>query len=522
VGPANTNSAGHALAMSSGVLMSVLQSVADGVIVTDSEGRIEFLNRAAERLIGTVCADAVGWPLHEVLRLEERQGRSLKGDLVELAILSEAPVALGSDLILNTNSGPPKQVEGEVCVRNTGGMVTGAVVTFRDVTARNMDEARKREEQKMRAVGQLAGAVAHSVNNLLTVIVGSSEAADELCQHLEPLRAPNAEIRRASGEIAAITRQLIALSGRELLIPEVTNLNRLIEKLRLKLTNILPPGIELTISLQPNLGPVLLDPSQMEQALLDLVGYCRDRMPGGGVIEVAAANIISGENQRSRHLRRFVELAVKDEGPSLRHVPLEQLFEPTWTREPGRPSGLGLFTVRSVVNAAKGYLSVESEADLGAKFVLRLLQAEEEEQDGSTSSADVLESEHPTILLVEDDDGIRILLRNSLEKQNYRVLEARDGAEAMLQAELHEDPIDLLITDVVMPVMGGPALARELVKTRAGLKVLLISGCSDDVSEVRQLVVSGAHFVQKPFSQRELMDRVSSLLSGGDVPPITR
>ncbi len=460
---------------------------------------------------------AEGRPLHEVLRLEESDGRPVKGKLVELATVSETPVALGRDLVLTPHSGTSKQVEGEICVRSSGGAITGSVITFRDVTARNWDELQRRVQQTMRAVGQLAGAIAHDLNNQLTVIVGHSEKIDELYSNLPSLRESIAEIQQAAAQIAIVTRQLLTLSRREVLSPKATNLNMLLEQIKPEIESQLPSNIEFAISLESNLGTVIVDPAPMTQAILDLVGYCRDRLPAGGKIEVATANVIVDRNYRARHLSRYIELTVRDNGLSLKGVAAEKLFEPTWAQEPGRPSGLSLFTIRNVVNAANGHLSVESDGGAGAKFVVRLPESNEELSGSAPPAVSVTMPGHPTILLVEDDDAIRILLRNSLEKTGYRVIEARDGAEAIFQAELHEDPIHLLITDVVMPVMGGPALARNLAQTHPGIRLLLISGCPEELVDVQQLVDNGAHFVQKPFTQRRLLACVEAILNAEKV-----
>ncbi|MBN9662649.1 MAG: response regulator [Acidobacteria bacterium] len=505
-------------AMTAARLASTLQSAGDGIIVTDSLGRVEFLNRVAEHLVGLDSATARGRGLHEVLCLEESDGHPVKGDLVELAIVSEEPVTLGKDLVLRPHTGKPRQVEGEICVCSGGASPGGAVVTFRDVTARNQDELRRREEQKMRAIGQLAGSVAHELNGLLTEIVGQSEAMEDACAEQPRLKARLGEIRRAAGKIGTITRQLLSLSGRAVLFPETVNLNALLGGIREKLDGVLPPGIKLTMSLEPHLGAVAVDAKQTEQALMDLIGYCRDRMPAGGRLQVATANLILDENNRAQYCRRYAKLTVKDEGPSLRGVPAEKLFEPAWALGHSKPSGLGLFAVRSVVNAVKGHFSVESEGETGVVFVMLIPQLEEEEAPAVPTPAAVKQSGYrPTILLVEDDDGIRVLLHNSLEKRGYRVIEARDGVEGVLQAELCEDPIDLLITDVVMPVMDGPALALALTKTRPNLKLLLISGCPEDLVGTQQLINRGAHFAQKPFSQRELLARVDLILSADDI-----
>jgi two-component system cell cycle sensor histidine kinase/response regulator CckA len=498
------------------LLTTTLQSVGDGVIVTDVQGRVEFLNFAAERLTGIDSAAAEGRELHEVLPLEEKHGGAVRDNLIDLAVISEATLSLGKDLLLAPPGKAAKQIEGEISVRTTAGQATGTVVTFRDVTNRNWEEVKKREEQKMRAVGQLAGVVAHDLNNLLTVVFGQSEAIEDLAAELPEVCARTAEIQRAASAIAALSRQLLTLSRREVLVPVPVNLNRFLEDAKPKIQKLGLDDIEFVLSLDHTAGNVLLDIAQLEQAILDLVRHARDRMVTGGKLEICTKNIMVDGNSRASHLQRYVQLTVRDSGPSLRGSAVEELLEPSWNRQPGRPSGLGLFTVRNLVSSANGHLSLESEETMGASLVLLFpeLQAEAEEPAHTPVVIGVTaKRDRPvTLLLVEDDDGIRILLRNSFEKKGYAVIEARDGEEALLQADLNEGPIDLLVSDVVMPNMDGPTLARHLADTRPDIKILLISGCPNELDDVQHLVFRGDHFVQKPFSQRELLSRVEEIM----------
>jgi two-component system cell cycle sensor histidine kinase/response regulator CckA len=252
---------------------------------------------------------------------------------------------------------------------------------------------------------------------------------------------------------------------------------------------------------------ILVDPSQIEQAMAELVRYCAGRMPEGGRIEIATTNITVDERHRARHLKRYVRLTIQDSGPGLNSEATEELFQPLWNKELGRPSGLGLFTVRNMISATRGHLSVESEPDSGAKFVLLFphIQAEMATPWKFEQAAKL--DGQPTVLLVEDDDAIRILLNNCLEKRGYRVIEARDGEEALLQAEFCEERIHLLITDAAMPNMDGPTLARKLAISRPETKVLLISG-----SPQEDLQLNSAHFLSKPFSQRDLLACVERIL----------
>ena len=485
--------------------VSALQSAGDGVIVTDTQGRIEFLNAAAECLTGVESAAAQGCPLHEVLHLEEKYGGSVIDNLVELAMISESTVDIGRDLVLVPRRGPTKQVEGEISVRTNSGSATGTVVTFRDVSARNWEELQRREEQKTHAVGQLAGFISHELNNSLAVVLGHAELiARESAP--EPCRVHAAAIQKGANGIAALSRQLLALSRKEVLHPIALNLNHLLERSRLKLKSLVPAEIDLTISLASGLGAIFIDPVQMEQALVELVRHSSDRMPGGGNIAIATANVTIDDKHRARYLRRYVQLTIRDAGPALNGVAAEELFQPSWNKELGRPSGLGLFTVRNLVSATHGHLSVESESATGVRFVLLFPQAEPETRALSTVQQASRMEGQATVLLVEADDAIRILLNNSLEQRGYRVIEARDGAEALLQAELSEEPIHLLITAVAMPQMDGLNLARRLLAAIPDTKLLLISGDREEV------IPDGAFHIRRPFSQRELLARVDAIL----------
>jgi two-component system, cell cycle sensor histidine kinase and response regulator CckA len=485
-------------------LAATLQSAADGVIVTDIQGRIEFLNSTAECLTGIWNNAAQGRPLHEVLRLEESGGAAID-NLVELALISESSVAFGNDVLLVSLGGGSKRVDGEITVRTNSGSATGTVVTFRDNTIRDWEEQQRREEQKTRAIGQLAGSVAHQLNNSLTIVLGHCELLLRE-SNPGPVRTRAAAIQKAANSIAALSRQLFALSRKEVLQPAEINLNHLLERSKAKLKSLIPAKIDLTLSLDSNLGMILVDASQIEQAMAELVRYCAGRMPDGGGIEIATANITVDERHRARHLKRYVRLTIQDSGPALDSVASEDLFQPCWNKELGHPAGLGLFTVRNMISAARGHLTVESES-AGAKFVLLFSHVETEISAPSMFQQGARFDVPFTVLLVEDDDAIRILLNNSLEKQGYRVIEARDGEEALLQAEFSEEPIHLLITDAAMPNMDGPTLARKLAFSRLETKVLLISGSPEE--DVRQ---DGAHFLSKPFSQRDLLACVERIL----------
>lgn len=492
-------------------LDSAVRSAADGFIVIDSGGHVEFLNQAAERLTGITAAAAVGLPLAHVLPLEESDGRAVHGDLVELAVVSDAPISLGTDLAMVGRDGHRYHVEGEIALCRDGEGATHAVLTVRDVTLRYAEEQRRHEEARMRTVAQLAGTVAHELNNLVTIILGHAEAVADRSADRPDVQESTTSIERAGRDIAKVTRQLLTLSHRQVLRPTAVELDSLVLTALPKFKELIPEGVDLTVSTQAGGSSVLLDHAQMEQALLDLVTHSRDRVGPAGRIVITTRRLLLDEGRRGRYLRRFAELTIADTGPSLRGIPVETLFEPSWTQAPGRPAGLSLFALRTLLGSARGHLTVENESETGAQFIIRLPEMEEEIMPAQTTKS---EDAKPTILLVEDDDHVRVLLHNSLKKRGHQVIEARDGEEALMQADFHEGTIDLLISDVVMPRTNGVTLARELVRRRPETKLLLISGCPDDVADIQDLVKIGAHYVQKPFSQRDLVARAEAILSG--------
>lgn len=498
-----------------GRLITALQCAGDGIIVTDLDGKVEFLNVAAARLTGFENNTAMGRKLQEVLKLRESLNHPIRHDLVNLAIVSENPIALGKDVLLVAAGprGETRQIEGEISARLGAGVPTGAVVTFRDVTARNREELQRREEQKLSAVSHLAGAVAHELNNLLTIVLGNCEALEDMYPDSAPLHASTAEIQRVTAGVSTMTRQLLTLSRREVLHPHFLKLNSLLEGLVPTFRKILPGNVDLRMALDPNIGTILADSTQMEQAITDLVQQCRNRLSQGGALAITTSKVVIESNVAAQHLRRYVQVAIEDSGPSLRGQSVEELFEPSWDSNPSRPQGIGLFTVRNMIAAANGHFSIESSSSIGAKFIMLFPESEAEILPDERKPVSTKLQENRTVMLVEDNDSIRILLRNAFEKRGYRVIEARDGEEAMLQSDLHTEVIDLLISDVVMPVMDGPTLASKLGAQRPMMKVILISGCPIDPAAVRELVSAGAQFVLKPFTQRDLLARVEDILT---------
>lgn len=484
------------------------------MIVTDLRGRVEFLNAAAERLTGFQGSTSEQRRLQDVLQIRESHGHPAGDDLVNLAIMKDGPLALGKDLAIVTASGETRQIEGEISVRLSAGVPTGTVVTLRDITARNWEERRTHEEQKLSAVSRLAGAVVHELKNLLAVVQEHSESLQNTYPHLVPLQDSTAGIRQAMTAVTTMTRQLQTLSGAEALRPKVVELNSLVERLPAVLKSILPVRVEVRLALEPAIGRIFADPAQIEQAITHLAQYCGGRIQKVGTLTISTARVVMEPGLWPRHLRRYVRLTMEDSGCSLRAQAVDEFLEPAWDANPSRPNGLGLFTVFNAIAAANGHFSIESESPSGAKFVMLFPEMEAGVFSPDAEARPATLPMAGTILFVENNDAIRLLVRNAFEKRGYRVIEARDGNEAILQSRLHTEAIDLLISDIAMPAMDGPTLARKLGALHPEMRVILISSRPIDPSAVSELAGTNTRFVRKPFTQRDLLTQAEGLLNG--------
>jgi len=399
------------------------------------------------------------------------------------------------------------------------GRVIGVLGIGRDITERKRLEDQFRQSQKMEAIGQLAGGVAHDFNNLLTVIAGNAE----LLLEGAALDSPHAreciqDIKQAGLKAASLTRQLLAFSRKQLLAPELLNLNDLIANLEKMLRRLIGEDIVLVTDLASDLWRVKADPGQIEQVLLNLAVNSRDAMPQGGRLTITTANAVLDQdllriNGQSRS-GDAVLLSVHDTGCGMDEVTRARIFEPFFTtKEVGKGTGLGLATVYGIVSQSNGHIEVSSEVGHGTTFHIYLPRHQESAiPAGGTAPGPLEPRGTETVLLVEDEDMVRNLLRDVLMQAGYSVLEARHGVEAVRVCEQYGAPIHLVITDVVMPEMGGTELVRRLTHLRPQIKFLYISGYTDDAlirQGVRREEVS---FLHKPFTRLVLTQKVRDIL----------
>jgi two-component system, cell cycle sensor histidine kinase and response regulator CckA len=504
-------------------LRAVVSTMSDGLVVADPAGNLLDWNPAALGMHGFASVEEVRRHLSEFQRTfvltppggpplpldQWPMSRVLRGETLTDLELHVRRLDVARDVVISYSGSP---------VRGPDGQVELAVLTLHDVTARRRLEEQYRQAQKMEAVGRLAGGVAHDFNNLLTVINGYSDLLIDALPPGDPTRNLLDEIRKAGERSAGLTRQLLAFSRKAVVAPRVLDLNALVVDLEGMLRRLVGEDVSLAVRTHPRLGVVRADAGQLEQVLMNLVVNARDAMPRGGRLTIETRNAELGEDYARAHAGvrpgKYVMLAVSDTGHGIPPDVLPHLFEPFFTtKEPGRGTGLGLATVHGIVQQAGGHVGVYSEVGAGTTFKVYLPRLTDPAVGGVPASAvraPVGGTE--TVLLVEDEGGVRALSRHILRTAGYTVLEASDGAEAVRVARGHPGPIDLLVTDVVLPGLSGRELAERLAAIRPRMEVLYLSGYTDDAVVRHGVLEEHVHFLQKPFTPAALTHKVREAL----------
>lgn len=495
-------------------LSTAIEQTTESVIITDAEGTIVYVNPAFERISGYSRSETIG-----------RNPRFLKSGHHDATFYRELWATLIAGQVwrgrfVNKKKSGVLYVEDAIItpVRGDDGTVLNYVGLQRDVTHELQLEEQYRQSQKMEALGRLAGSVAHDFNNILTVITGYSELLlKRFPNPQDPAREEIEWIKEASERASTLTRQLLAFGRRQPLQPQILNLNEVVTNLERMLRRLISEDIELKIRLDTKLQQVKADPGQIEQVLMNLIVNARDAMPQGGQLTIETANVNLDETCAERHFEvtpgAYVMLAVTDTGVGMDADTLAHVFEPFYTtKELGKGTGLGLATIYGIIRQSDGHIWVYSEPGHGTTFKIYLPRAKETVETtvypGPTTSLEGIE----TVLLVEDEASVRLVARKFLENQGYSVLEAGQPEEALLKCQQREGPIDLLITDVILPKMGGRELAERLTQVRPELKVLYISGYTDDALDQHGILTPGVVFLEKPFSSESLARKVREVL----------
>jgi len=400
----------------------------------------------------------------------------------------------------------------------------GLEVIAEDVTERRALEEQLRQAQKIEAVGQLAGGMAHEFNNYLGIVLGYSELLLEEAGTTEGLRRNVAEIKAATQRAASVTRQLLALSRRQVLEPKVLDVNAVVWETHKLLRRLIPGNIDLVPVLEPNLQPVKVDPAQIQQILINLVVNARDAMPRGGKVVIETANVELDEEYAGHHIEvqpgRYVMLAVSDNGSGIDEPTRARIFEPFFTtKQEGKGTGLGLSTVYGIVRQSGGHITVESALREGTRFRIYLpptavteLKVEDETPPMQTEILSGAE----TVLVVEDEPALRRLISVSLEKQGYTVLAAEDGTEAIRILENNPGEIDLVVSDIMMPKLNGLELREKAILLRPEMRFLFISGYAEYTIGRTAHLPQDAGYLGKPFLPIELARKVRALLNESD------
>ena len=494
---------------------AVLDSLLEGCQVVGFDWKFLYLNKAAlvqsrstaDYLIGRNAMEAYpgfeGTPLHRML--QDTMDRRVHGRL-------ETPFRFpdGTERWFEVRCLP---VPEGICILTID--VTDARAAAADLAR---TEAQLRQSQKLEAIGQLASGVAHDFNNLLSIILSYAGLGQLQLKGAGLQREALEQIESAAQRAAQLTRQLLSLGRKSTVEAQAIDLNAVIAGAEKLLRRMAAAPVELTVRLGEGLGPVKLAPGSLEQVLLNLTANARDAMPQGGELLIETAQVVLDSGFASRHLGvrpgPHVRMRVRDSGSGMDEATRTRIFEPFFTtKAPGRGTGLGLATVRSIVQQAGGTIWVESAPGVGTEFVIYLPCCEDV---GQVTSLAPLRSPRlsgtETILLTEDEPALRAAAREILARHGYQVLEANSAGEALIIAEKHHGPIDLLLADVMMPYLSGGELAGRLTPLRAGVRVLLMSGHAPDSPQVRRALPPGAPLLRKPFSPHELLRSVRDVL----------
>ena len=493
----------------------VLETSGEGIVMRDASGRITFANERFAEMLGYDVDELLGRHVNSIIATEfvpemrasqERRERTGVSETLDLQFVHKNGTRV--DAILAASP-----------IYDQSGEFVGGLGMITDMTERKRLEEQLRQSQKMEAVGRLAGGVAHDFNNLLTAIRGHVDLLLDDDKIDTGTRSDIEEIRKAADRAAALTQQLLAFSRRQMLQPVVLEFDGIVREIESLLRRLITEDVVLHTRLTAGATRVRADRGQIEQVLLNLVVNARDAMPNGGHIYIETANVEVDEDfaraNAGASAGLYARLSVRDTGIGMDPGTLSHVFEPFFTTKPvGKGTGLGLATVYGIVKQSGGYLRVESEVGAGSTFEIFLPHVEEPLQRPREPQAEKhSDAAGETILVAEDEDAVRALTSRILRKRGYHVLEAKDGREAVDIALRHEGELRLVVTDVIMPHLNGRELSERLAKVMPKVKVLYMSGYTDDALLQRGVLQSGTgNFLEKPFTPEALANKVREVL----------
>jgi PAS domain S-box-containing protein len=495
------------------MLAQALKCISECVTVTDLRNNIIFVNDAFLQKYGYERHELIGKPV-TIVRATNIQNEPVE-DILPMTVNGgwkgevlnkrkdgvEFPIQLSTSVI-NDSSGYPLALIG--------------VAT--DITDRKRLETQLQQSQKLEAIGKLAGGIAHDFNNLLTVIQGYSDLLLSKISTNDPIHNQIRQINDAANRAESLTRQLLAFSRKQIMKPRVIDLNNLIHEMEDMLERLIGADIKFAINLISDLGKIKADPGQIEQVIMNLAVNARDAMQNGGTLTIETLNTMIDHRFKEDYpeavIGNYVQIQMSDTGFGMDKETQAHIFEPFFTtKEKGEGTGLGLATVYGIIKQSGGYIYVKSELTKGTTFNIYFPRVDEPlDSEEKTKIADTNLYGNETILVVEDQDEVRHLIMDALKVYGYNVLEAPHGGSALLTCEKYEGDIDLIISDIVMPQMNGQELVERLLPLQPKMKVLFISGYSENIFSDRNTLDPGTLYVQKPFTPVELLGNVRHVL----------
>jgi PAS domain S-box-containing protein len=503
----------HELSQSEERYRDLVENAHDIIYSQDLAGNYTSMNKAGARITGYTHEEALALNITQTVAPE---CLAKAREMLTAKLAGERVTAYEMDII--ARDGHRITVEANTKLVYHDGVAIGIQGIARDVTERKQLEEQLRQSQKMEAIGQLAGGVAHDFNNLLTAINGYSSLALQRLEDGHPIRSYLEEVKKAGDRAANLTRQLLAFGRKQILQPLAINLNDVVTDMNKMLRRLIGEDIELRAKLDPALKKIKADPGQIEQVLVNLVVNARDAMPEGGNLTIETATVELDQEYADRHADvlpgQYLMLAVSDTGTGMDEATRARIFDPFFTtKEKGKGTGLGLSTVYGIVKQSGGSIWVYSERGHGTTFKVYLPQL----ATAPTETEAVVVEPAPsggseTILLVEDEDVVRTLAQKILEQSGYNVLAASRGAEAIRLCRQRTEPIHLLLTDVVMPETSGKEVADRVTEVLPGLRVLFMSGYTDEAIVHHGVLDTDIEFIQKPFTPAALVRKVREVL----------
>ncbi len=499
-------------------LMVIFEATPDLIAIVSPDGYPQYINRGGRKMLGIgETADVSKVKLTEMR--SQPPGAFIWNEVLPTVIRDG--MWQGESAFYGPDGKPIRVSQIILAHRNGAGHIEFFSTIARDITEHRELEEQLRQAQKLDGIGQLAGGIAHDFNNLLTVILGRSQMLQLKLDPESPLRRDADLIYRTGERAAALTHQLLAFSRKQVLKAQVLDLNVVVADMDKMLRRVIGEDIELTTVLAPDLGHVKADPGQIEQVILNLGVNARDAMPSGGKLTIETANIDLDQSYAARHVEvhagPYVMLAVSDTGCGMSPEVQSRVFEPFFTtKDPGKGTGLGLATVYGIVKQTGGSIWVYSEVDRGTTFKIYLPRINDAADTVAVNSAAAVPLRgSETILLVEDNETVREHTHDVLAQAGYNVLIATDVEDAQRLCNTHPKTIHMMLSDVVMPRMKGPDLAKQCLVTRPGMKVLFVSGYTNTSVTDHGLFESGSAFLQKPFAAEALLLKVREVLQHG-------